>query len=123
LSGSERIFNPNTLNSPPGFAATRFFSRLDTQKAMRICPLRKEGKTMAETTNGNGNGPDLIAYHVPDRRNAPWLRIGAAWLHKRGGGYAVRIELVPLDLLRTGELVIQLRQPEPKNGAPETPQE
>jgi hypothetical protein len=72
--------------------------------------------------NGNGNGPDLIAYHAPDRRNAPWIRIGAAWPHKRGGGYSLRLEMIPLDTLRTGELVIQLRQPEAK-GAPAPEQE
>jgi hypothetical protein len=79
---------------------------------------------MTEGSNGGGNGnaPELIAYHVPDRRNAPWVRIGAAWPHKKGVGYSVRIEMIPLDLLRSGELLIQLRQPEAK-GAPAPEQE
>lgn len=70
-----------------------------------------------EQGNGNGSGPDLVAYYAPERRNAPWVRIGAAWLHRKGGGYALRIELLPLDLWRTGELMIQLRQPEKKDQA------
>ena len=84
-----------------------------------------EGTAMSDNggqNGGNGNAPELIAYHVPDRRNAPWVRIGAAWPHKKGVGYSVRIEMIPLDLLRTGELVIQLRQPEAK-AAPETGQD
>jgi hypothetical protein len=71
---------------------------------------------MSEGPNGGGNAPELIAYHVPDRRNAPWVRIGAAWPHRKGGGYSVRIELIPLDTLKTGELMIQLRQPAQDNG-------
>lgn len=79
---------------------------------------------MSEGGNGGGNGPELIAYHVPDRRNAPWVRIGAAWSHRKGTGYSLRLEMIPLDTLRTGELVIQLRQPEAKGATgPEQEQE
>jgi hypothetical protein len=67
-----------------------------------------------EQGNGNGNGPDLIAYYASERRGVPWVRIGAAWMHRKGGGYALRIELLPLDVLRSGDLMIQLRQPEKK---------
>jgi hypothetical protein len=67
--------------------------------------------------DSGGNGPSLIAYHVPDRRNAPWIRIGAAWPHKRGVGYSLKVEMLPLDVLKTGELNIQLRQPEKKEEA------
>ena len=59
--------------------------------------------------------PALIAYHVPDRRNAPWLRIGAAWPHQNGGGFSLKIELLPLDVLKSGEMSIQLRAPDPKD--------
>jgi hypothetical protein len=83
--------------------------------------LRKKGRSAMSDNHqngGNGSAPELIAYHVPDRRNAPWVRIGAAWPHKKGVGYSVKVEMIPLDMLRTGELVIQLRQPEakPENG-------
>jgi hypothetical protein len=123
LSGPERIFNAEKLNFPRGFAATRFFNPLKRSKTQGhlIAQPQRGVRDMAENGSQNGgNGPEFIAYHVPDRRNAPWVRIGAAWSHKRGVGYSVRIEMIPLDLLRTGELVIQLRQPEAKGGqAPE----
>jgi hypothetical protein len=78
-----------------------------------------QGEIIITDTNlangGNGgNAPAMIAYYVPDRRNAPWVKIGAAWPHKNGVGYSVKVEMVPLDMLRTGELTIQLRQPEAK---------
>ena len=40
--------------------------------------------------------PAFIAYHVPDRENATWTRIGAAWNHKDGDGFTLDLELVPL---------------------------
>jgi hypothetical protein len=73
---------------------------------------------MAQGQRDGGNAPDFIAYHVPDRRNAPWVRIGAAWPHQRGGGYSLKIDLIPFEAFKSGELNIQLRKPDPK-GQPE----
>jgi hypothetical protein len=66
--------------------------------------------TSTNSTAG-GNSPALVAYHVPNRRNAPWIKIGAAWPHKDGEGYRLRIELLPLEVMTSGELTIQLRVP------------
>lgn len=67
---------------------------------------------MELTNNENqveGRIPDFIAYHVPERVNTFWTRIGAAWKHKDGKGLTLDLELVPLD---TGRIV--LRDYEPK---------
>ena len=68
----------------------------------------------------NGNSSALLAYHVPNRRNAAWIRIGAAWPHKDGEGYRLRIGLMPLDVMTSGELTVQLRVP--KDDQDETPE-
>lgn len=39
--------------------------------------------------------PTLIAYHVPERENARWTRIGAAWDHKDGKGFTLTLDLIP----------------------------
>jgi hypothetical protein len=44
-------------------------------------------------------------------------RVGAAWSHKDNEGFSLKIELIPLDVLKTGELNIQLRAPDPKDEA------
>lgn len=66
-------------------------------------------------TQPSGNSPALIAYYVPNRRNAPWLRIGAAWPHQDGDGFSLKVEMLALDVLKSGELSIQLRKPDPKD--------
>ena len=53
--------------------------------------------------------PALIAYHVPDRENAPWTRIGAAWDHKDERGFTLQLDLVPV---AAGRIV--LREFDPK---------
>lgn len=51
--------------------------------------------------------PFMLAYTVKpidDGRNAVWSKIGAAWAHKDGQGYEVRMDALPLDgrvVLRT----------------------
>ena len=70
---------------------------------------------MTQRTQKGGNAPALIAFHVPDRRNAPWLRIGAAWAHQKGGGFSLKVEMVPIEVWKTGEFSIQLRAPDPKD--------
>lgn len=63
-------------------------------------------------TDEQKNTPAFLAYHVPDRENAAWSRIGAAWDHKDGGGYTLTLDLMPMT---TGRIV--LRKFEPKEGA------
>ena len=62
-------------------------------------------KANRKNRNGQGKQPDLIAYHVPARDNAPWNRIGAAWAHNDGKGYSLQLDLVPV-----GESRIVLRE-------------
>lgn len=52
--------------------------------------------------------PALIAYHVPDRENAPWNRIGAAWDHKDGEGFTLQLDLVPVS---GGRIVLRAFDP------------
>ena len=66
---------------------------------------------MEPTNNENkveGRIPDFIAYHVPERENAFWTRIGAAWKHKDGKGFNLDLELVPVS---TGRIVIRDYEP------------
>lgn len=53
--------------------------------------------------------PAFIAYHVPDRENAFWTRIGAAWDHKDGEGYTLQLDLVPV---ATGRIVLRTYEPD-----------
>ncbi|TQE99095.1 MAG: hypothetical protein FKY71_10420 [Spiribacter salinus] len=57
-----------------------------------------------KSTENTSRRPDLIAYHVPERDNAPWARIGAAWDHKDGEGFTVELDLVPA---KTGRIVLR----------------
>jgi len=53
------------------------------------------------------NTPALIAYFVPDREGAPWVRIGAAWEQRDGKGLNVQIDAIPVGF--NGRIV--LREP------------
>lgn len=53
--------------------------------------------------------PDMAIYFVPERDNAHWVQIGAAWQHRDGDGYALRFDLMPSS---PGDIV--LRKPKPK---------
>lgn len=55
------------------------------------------------------NTPAFVAYHVPERENAKWNRIGAAWPHEDGKGFTLALDLMPIS---SGRIV--LRKPEPK---------
>ncbi|MFT3786019.1 MAG: hypothetical protein QM770_07620 [Tepidisphaeraceae bacterium] len=49
-------------------------------------------------TTQPGKAPTHLAYHVQERnKKSYWTRIGAAWIHKDGRGFDVRLELQPLD--------------------------
>lgn len=64
-----------------------------------------------QKTTEEKKAPALIAYHVPERENASWTRIGAAWDHKDGKGYTLALDLVPV---AKGRIV--LRANDPKDG-------
>lgn len=55
--------------------------------------------------------PDFHAFYVPDRENAYWTRIGAAWKHEDRKGITLDLDLIPVTDRR-----IVLRTPETKNG-------
>ena len=40
-------------------------------------------------------GPDFTVYFVPDRENARWVPIGAAWNHKDAQGLNLALDLMP----------------------------
>lgn len=40
--------------------------------------------------------PDYIVYFVPNRKNAFWTRIGAAWNHRDGKGLNIETDFVPV---------------------------
>lgn len=39
--------------------------------------------------------PDFTAYFVPDRENASWVPIGAAWSHGDTEGFNLKLDLIP----------------------------
>ena len=44
--------------------------------------------------------PEMIAYNVRDRgedKDAAWNRVGAAWPHRDGAGYDVKLDAIPVD--------------------------
>ena len=52
---------------------------------------------MADTTKKTeNNNPDYIVYFVPNRRNAFWTKIGAAWNHKDGKGMNIEQDFTPI---------------------------
>lgn len=58
------------------------------------------------------NKPSFTLYAVRgDGEKASWSAIGAAWEHKDGSGYSIRLESVPLN----GRIV--MRRPVEKGGA------
>jgi hypothetical protein len=69
---------------------------------------------MSDTANKTKKRPDLTAYFVPDRKDAAWVAIGAAWSHSDGDGFNLKLDLLPNT---PGHLV--LRKPKPKAEAGE----
>ncbi|SPH17912.1 hypothetical protein DEA8626_01440 [Defluviimonas aquaemixtae] len=66
-------------------------------------------RTNKKQQTPEAKAPAMIAYHVPDRENAPWTRIGAAWDHKDERGFTLQLDLVPV---AAGRVV--LREYDPK---------
>lgn len=64
-------------------------------------------------TEKQSRNPVLIAYHVPERDNAPWARIGAAWGHKDGEGFTLELDLVPVG---TGRIVLRAPKADEEEG-------
>ena len=64
--------------------------------------------TTQNTKTETAKAPDFIAYHVPDREQAPWTRIGAAWAHKDGKGFGLDLDLVPAT---GGRIVLRVNEP------------
>ena len=60
--------------------------------------------------------PAFIAYHVPDRENAYWSKIGAAWPHKDGKGFSLELELIPVG---TGRITLRAYEPEDQQEQPQ----
>ena len=60
-------------------------------------------------SNNQGKVPSYIAYYVPPRDNAPWIRIGAAWEHSDGQGMTAQLDLVPTD---GGRIVYRVYDPD-----------
>ena len=56
--------------------------------------------------------PALIAYSVKlnDEDTAIWTRIGAAWPHKKGPGFSIQLDALPLE----GRIVLVAPSTDPK---------
>ena len=39
--------------------------------------------------------PAFTAYFISDRDGCPWVPIGAAWDHRDGDGFNLRLDLIP----------------------------
>ena len=62
------------------------------------------------TRTPNTKAPQLIAWHVPERENAPWTRIGAAWRHDDRKGFSLQLDLLPA---AGGRIVLRANEPKP----------
>lgn len=57
-------------------------------------------------------GPTATAYAVRNferegKKDASWLKVGAAWMHKDGKGFDVVLEAMPV----SGRVVVRLNEP------------
>ena len=58
--------------------------------------------------------PTLIAYSVKlNDDQAIWTRIGAAWAHKKGPGFSIQLDALPLE----GRIVLVAPAVDPKAAA------
>jgi hypothetical protein len=67
-----------------------------------------------DSKSAPARAPDFIAWHVPERENAPWTRVGAAWVHKDSKGYSLHLDLMPTMAAR---IVLRANRPKTKDGA------
>ena len=70
---------------------------------------------MSDTSTKTGKRPDFTAYFVPDRENASWVPIGAAWSHRDGEGFNLRLDLIPNT---AGRFVLRTVKAKAAEGAP-----
>ena len=71
-----------------------------------------------KTQTPAGRKPDLVGYSVKqgaDAATSHWSKIGAAWAHKDGLGFDVRMDALPVD----GRLV--LREPPAEDSVADGP--
>jgi hypothetical protein len=71
---------------------------------------------MSDTSTKPNTRPDYTAYVVPERENASWIAIGAAWSHEDGEGFSLRLDLIP-DKADRDRIVI--RKAKPKEDGPQ----
>jgi len=68
------------------------------------------------TRKTKNTAPALIAYFVRDEKNAPWIKIGAAWEHEDGKGFGIQIDAIPVGF--DGRIVLrEPKQQEQEAGA------
>jgi hypothetical protein len=66
------------------------------------------------TTETNSNHPTHRVYAVIKKRGqeeGTWLEIGAAWPHRDGKGYGMKLDVIPRAL--DAQLVIRAIEPKP----------
>jgi hypothetical protein len=71
---------------------------------------------MTDTTPKPKKRPDYTAYVVPERENASWIAIGAAWSHEDGEGFSLRLDLIP-DKADRDRIVIRKVKAKAEEGA------
>lgn len=50
---------------------------------------------MSDDATTNPKRPAHTVYFIPERENSPWIPIGAAWTHKDGDGFSLKLDLLP----------------------------
>jgi hypothetical protein len=64
---------------------------------------------MAQSNKNTGKKlPAFVAYYVPERDGAPWVRLGAAWAHQDGKGFSLDLELMPTN---GGRITLRVFEP------------
>lgn len=58
-----------------------------------------------KTTTQSPNAPDFLAWHVTQKgEKSFWNKVGAAWAHKDGQSYTLRLETCPIN----GRIVLRV---------------
>lgn len=68
--------------------------------------------TKSKKTNATGNRPSHTVYHVTDQGDdkKAWTPVGAAWPHKDGKGFNIRLDAIPVRF--DGNLTVRERNTE-----------
>lgn len=69
-------------------------------------------KTKNRSTEATGNRPTHTVYHVVERAEdrKAWTPVGAAWPHKDGKGFSIRLDAIPVRF--DGTLTVRERSSE-----------